>query len=279
MNIFGISFDPGNLLSVIIPVVLKIALLILAFIIIKPLGKKIIEKALQKAGKSEKISASRIKTLEKLLLNLFSYVMIFLFIVMIFAVLNIPIAPLLAGAGIIGLAIGFGAQGIVSDVVTGFFILLERQLEIDDYVTVGEFDGIVEEVGLRTTQIRSFDGTLNFVPNRFVEGVANHSRGNMRALVDIGISYNDHVDEAITALEQVCANFQSDERFKESPQVLGVQDISSSDIVLRVVGQTENGLQWECERDMRKQIKETFADNGIYIPHPQQVEIQEKYNV
>lgn len=275
MDIFGISIDPGSILSKTAPIVLKLILLILAFIIIKPLGKKIIGKTIQKASKFEKISPTRVKTLEKLLKNLFSYVMIFLFIVMIFAIINIPIAPLLAGAGVIGLAIGFGAQGVVSDVVTGFFILLERQLEIDDYVTVGEFDGIVEEVGLRTTQIRSFDGTLNFLPNRFVEGVANHSRGNMRALVDIGISYYDNIDAAITILEQVCADFQSDERFKEPPQVLGVQDISSSDIMLRVVGQTENGMQWACERDMRKNIQEKFTNNGIDIPHPQQVYIQE----
>lgn len=275
MDIFGISFDISNILGIIIPIALKIGFLILAFIIIKPVGKKIIEKTIQKAGKLEKISPSRVKTLEKLIINLFSYVMIFLFIVMIFAVFNIPIAPLLAGAGIVGLAVGFGAQGIVSDVVTGFFILLERQLEIDDYVTVGEFDGIVEEVGLRTTKIRSFDGTLNFVPNRFIEGVANHSRGNMRALVDIGISYNDHIDKAITVLEKVCADFQSDERFKEGPDVLGVQDIGSYDTVLRVVGQTENGLQWACERDMRQHIKEAFDTNDIVIPYPHQVYVQE----
>lgn len=79
--------------------------------------------------------------------------------------------------------IGFGAQGLVNDIVTGFFILLERQIEIDEYVTSVGYDGIVEEIGLRTTKIRSFDGTLNFVPNRLLEGVSNHSRGNMRALV------------------------------------------------------------------------------------------------
>src|SRR5690625_5431538 len=98
------------------------------------------------------------KTLEKLLVNIFSYVMLFIFIVMFFATLGIQIGPIIAGAGVIGLAVAFGAQGLVSDIVTGFFIILEQQLEIDDYVTTAGYGGIVEEIGLRTTKIRSFDG-------------------------------------------------------------------------------------------------------------------------
>ncbi|WP_404452443.1 mechanosensitive ion channel family protein [Virgibacillus necropolis] len=276
MDIFedGLNFDIGGILSDVIPILLQIGLLILAFIIFVPIGKKLVEKTIQRAGKNEKLSPGRVKTLEKLLVNVFSYVMIFVFILMLFGIFNIPIGPLLAGAGIVGLAIGFGAQGLVSDVVTGFFILLERQIEIDDYVTSGGYDGVVEEVGLRTTKIRSFDGTLNFVPNRLLEGVANHSRGNMRALVDIGISYHDNIDEAITVLEKVCAEFQEDERFKDGPNALGVQALGSSDVVLRVVGQTENGLQFECERDMRKRIRAAFDEKGIEVPYPHQVNVE-----
>ncbi|ALX47326.1 mechanosensitive ion channel family protein [Lentibacillus amyloliquefaciens] len=276
MDIFGINIDLASLMSSIVPVVLQIGLMILAFIILVPIGKKIIEKTLRKAGSNQKLSPSRVKTLEKLLLNVFSYVMFFVLILMLFGVLGIPLGPLLAGAGIIGLAIGFGAQGLVSDIVTGFFILLERQLEIDDYATTAGYDGIVEEIGLRTTKIRSFDGTLNYVPNRYIEGVANHTRGNMRALVDISIQHNDNIDKAITVLEEVCEGFKEDERFKEGPDAIGVQSFGSTDIVLRVVGQTENGLQWECERAMRKSIKEAFNHAGIETPFPQQVAVQMK---
>src|SRR5690625_3070669 len=126
---------------------------------------------------------------------------------MLFTTIGVDIGPLILGAGILGLAIAFGAQGLVSDVVTGFFILLENQLEVDDYVTTAGYDGIVEEVGLKTTKIRSFDGTLNYVPNRYIEGVANHSRGNMRALVDIGIRYDNDIDEAIAVLKNICDDF------------------------------------------------------------------------
>ncbi|SFD83862.1 small conductance mechanosensitive channel [Lentibacillus persicus] len=276
MNIFGIEFDLASLLSSVVPVVLQIGLMILAFIILVPIGKKLIEKSLNKAGSNQKLSPTRVKTLEKLLLNVFSYIMFFVLVLMLFGVLGIPLGPLLAGAGIIGLAIGFGAQGLVSDIVTGFFILLERQLEIDDYATTAGYDGIVEEIGLRTTKIRSFDGTLNYVPNRYIEGVANHTRGNMRALVDISIQYNDNIDRAITVLEEVCEGFKEDERFKEGPDAIGVQSFGSTDIVLRVVGQTENGLQWECEREMRKAIKAAFDQAGIETPFPQQVAVHTK---
>lgn len=275
MEILGIN--PDGTLALIIISAVQIGLLIAGFIILAPLGKKLLSSALQKAGNKQKITSQRARTLEKLLVNVYSYVIIFLFIVMLFGILNIPIAPLLAGAGIVGLAIGFGAQGLVSDVVTGFFLLLERQIEVDEYVTTGGFEGIVEEVGLRTTKIRSFDGTLNFVPNREIMSVSNHSRGNMRALVDIGISYEDNIDEALAVLQQICEEFKSnDERFMEGPDVLGVQSLGDSDVVLRIIGQTTNMQQWAAERDMLKRIKESFDKAGIEIPYPHQVRLEKK---
>lgn len=259
MEVFGLNIDLESILQV----VLKLVLLIIVFMIVMPIGKKIIEKAIIKASQSKNASRSRMKTLEKLLVNIFSYVMIFILIVMFFSTLGIEIGPLIAGAGVIGLAVAFGAQGLVSDVVTGFFIILEQQLEIDDYVTTAGYEGVVEEIGLRTTKIRSFDGTLNYVPNRYIEGVSNHTRGNMRALVDIRINYDDDLEKAIAVLEQVCAEFQNDERFTDGPNAVGVQDVESTEVVLRVIGQTENGLQWACERDMKRQIKEAFDQAKI----------------
>ena len=257
---------------------IKIIFLLFIFVIVSPLGKKIISNTLARVGNRENISPARTKTLEKLIQNVYTYILLFIFITMVFGVFDIELAPLIAGAGIIGLAIGFGAQGLVSDVVTGFFILLEKQIEVDEYVSTAGYSGIVEEVGLRTTKIRSFDGTLNFIPNRQLEGISNHSRGTMRALVDIGISYDDNIDQAMAVLQKICNEFQQDERFVEGPDVLGVQSFGSSEVVLRVLGRTENMEQWAAERDIRKRIKEQFDASGIEIPFPHQVNITKKNN-
>ncbi|ASF39241.1 mechanosensitive ion channel protein [Halobacillus halophilus] len=280
MNIFeeGFKFNPSVVVEWIITGGLKILLLLIAFAIVKPLGKKAIGAAMKRMSNQRKLSDGRSQTLEKLAINIFSYSLTFIFIVMLLSALTIEIGPLLAGAGIVGLAIGFGAQGLVSDIVTGFFLLSERQVEVGDYVTAGGYDGVVEEVGIRTTLLRSFDGTLNFIPNRNISGVANHSRGNMRALVDIGIGYDENIDQAMTVLKEVADEFANDERFKEGPSVLGVQNLGSSDVVIRILGKTENMEQWAVERDLRKAMKEALDQAGIEIPYPHQVNVTKKEN-
>ncbi|UOQ43218.1 mechanosensitive ion channel family protein [Halobacillus salinarum] len=279
MNLFeeGFQFNPSVLVEWLITGGLKILILLLAFAIINPIGQKAIRVAIDRMSAQRKLEEGRSKTLEKLSLNIFSYTLLFILVIMLLGAVGIEIGPLLAGAGIVGLAIGFGAQGLVSDIVTGFFILLERQVEVNDYVTAGGYDGIVEEVGIRTTKIRSFDGTLNFVPNRNISGVANHSRGNMRALVDIGIGYDENIDEAMSVLKEVADDFaENDERFKEGPSVLGVQSLGSSDIVIRILGKTENMQQWGVERDLRKAMKEALDRAGIEIPYPHHVFVEKK---
>ncbi|SFM01211.1 small conductance mechanosensitive channel [Gracilibacillus orientalis] len=270
----GLKIDWSFILENVIYYGIQILILIIALLIISPIGKKLISAALNKSSSRQNVSEARIQTLEKLLLNVFSYVLIFIFVVMFFGIIEQPIGPLLAGAGVVGLAIGFGAQGLVSDIVTGFFILLEKQIDVGDYVTAAGYDGIVEEVGLRTTKIRGFNGTLHYLPNREIAGVSNHSRGNMRALVDIGISYDDNIDQAMAVLKSVCEEFESDPRFMEGPDVLGVQGFGSSEVVLRIIGKTENMEQWGAEREIRKRIKETFDENNIEIPFPHQVYVQ-----
>ncbi len=144
----------GLVLSVLTSVV-QIIVAILAFLITRSIGKRMIASGFNKMQTEKGMSAGRVKTLEKLSINAYSYILIFIFITIIMNIFELSITGLIAGAGVVGLAIGFGAQGLVSDVVTGFFILLEKQIDVGDYVTIGSIDGIVEEVGLRNTQIRS----------------------------------------------------------------------------------------------------------------------------
>ncbi|MGF2615470.1 mechanosensitive ion channel family protein [Rossellomorea aquimaris] len=256
---------------------LQIIAIYIAFLIVKGFGNKVLHRAFSRYSERNSVSTARAQTLESLAKNIFSYVLIFIFFVTILQIFGIQVTAILAGAGIIGLAVGFGAQGLVSDVVTGFFILLEKQIDVGDFVTAGSFSGIVEAVGLRTTQIRSFDGTLNFLPNREITSLSNHSRGNMRALVDIGISYDDDIDKAITVLQQVCDKVAAeDENIVEGPNVIGVQGLGASDVVIRVIGKTKNMEQWGVERKLRKALKEALDQNGIEIPYPHQVYIEKK---
>jgi len=255
---------------------LKLLVIIVAYAIVKSIGTKIITRLFKRATAKQGISAGRGKTLEKLTTNIFTYALIFFLVIMVLEnVFDVRTTAILAGAGIIGLAIGFGAQGIVSDVVTGFFLLLEKQVDVDDYVTTAGFSGIVEEVGLRTTKIRDFDGSLHYLPNREISSLTNHSRGNMRALVDIGISYEDNIDHAIEVIQGVCdAIAAEDPAIKDGPNVIGVQGLGDSDVVIRIIAKTENMMQWAVERKLRKGIKEALDANGIDIPYPHQVNVE-----
>lgn len=254
--------------------------ILVAFLIVKAIGNKVIGRFFDKLLKKGDVTKGRALTLQSLSENVFSYVLIFILVATIFSIFGLSVASLIAGAGIVGLAIGFGAQGLVSDVVTGFFLLLEKQIDVNDYVTVGSIDGIVESVGLRTTQIRSFDGTLNYIPNRDITTVSNHSRGNMRALVDIGISYDADIDKAVTVIQAVCDKIAADnESIVEGPDVIGVQGFGASDVTLRIIAKATSGEQWAVERQLRKAIKETLDANGIEIPFPHQVNVQKNIGI
>lgn len=254
---------------------LQIILIFIVYFIIRGAGRRFIAGSIKRMETQRNMSPGRARTLEKLAMNTFSYVLIFILATFIIGIFNYNVTGLIAGAGIIGLAIGFGAQGLVSDIVTGFFLLLEKQLEVDEYVTIAGIDGVVEEVGLRTTRIRGFDGTVHFIPNREIGSLSNHSRSTMRALVDISIGYDENIDEAMVVIQKVCEQFQiEDETIIEGPNVIGVQSLGDSDVVLRVIAKTANMEQWTVERKLRKAIKEALDLNNIEIPFPHQVYIQ-----
>lgn len=232
----------------------QIVFAILIYFIVRAVGRKLISKAFQKPRLKE-TSVGRLQTLEKLLLNVFSYVLFFIIAFNILESLGFHLAPLLAAAGVVGLAIGFGAQGLVSDVVTGFFLLLERQLEVGDYVSAGGVDGIVEELGFRTTQIRGFDGTLHYLSNRNITNVDNHSRGNMRALVDLTIPAAEKNTEETIAMVQDALESFSHPALISKPEVVGVLSDDLTTTIIRIIAKTENMQQWTVERELRKAIR------------------------
>jgi small conductance mechanosensitive channel len=225
-----------------------------------------------------KMDEKKSNTLAGILKSVVKYTVYTVIVISVLNVLNIPTAPLLATAGLGGLAIGFGAQSLVKDVFSGFFILFEDQYIVGDYVTIGSMTGTVEDIGLRITKIRAFNGDLYIIPNGEVKTVTNHSRGNSLAAVDIGIAYEVDADRAITVLNEVVREYfkNNSESLINSPKVLGITKFSESEVVIRVIAETKPLKHWEVERDIRKNILEAFKNEKIEIPYPKRVIIKKE---
>lgn len=255
-------------------IIIQLILIWIGYLIAKGIGNRLIKRSFDNVRKKGKITEGRATVLERLMLSVLSYTLAFIVIVVIFGIFGLPIGGLIAGAGVVGLAIGFGAQGLVSDIVTGFFLLAEKWADVGDYIITAGVDGVVEEIGLRTTQIRDYDGILHFIPNRNIENLSNYSRGEMRALVDIGISYKQNTDEAIRIAQDVCNTIAAtDDTIVDGPNVDGVQLIEDHKMVLRVTAQTKNMMQWGVERNLWKALKEAFEKNGIDMPYDHQINV------
>ena len=188
--------------------------------------------------------------------------------------LGISIAPILATAGVAGVAIGFGAQSLIRDYLSGFFMLIEDQIREGDVVEVAGKAGIVEEMTLRYVRLRDGDGYVHFVPNGEIKLVSNRTRGFARAVVDVGVGYGVDIDQALTVMRETGRAMRADERWKgrvaDEIEVLGVEKLENSAVVLRVQLKVVPAIERDnVRREYLKRIKEAFAARGIEIPLPQ----------
>ncbi len=191
----------------------------------------------------------------------------------ILGIIGIDLAPLLAGAGIAGVALGFGAQTLVRDCISGLFMLIEDQYGIGDVIDMGEATGVVEDISLRTTVLRGIDGTVWHVPNGVVQRVGNKSQLWSVAVVDVDVAYTTDLTVAkealLAAAIEVCREERFAERTLEEPDVLGVEALAADGITLRMIIRVEPGSQWELQRAIREHVKQHFDAIGIEIPFPQ----------
>ncbi|HUA45573.1 MAG TPA: mechanosensitive ion channel family protein [Solirubrobacteraceae bacterium] len=209
----------------------------------------------------------RIEALAAALAGATSFVVWVVAALSILHVLGIRLGPLLTGAGLIGVALGFGAQSLIKDFLSGVFILVEDQFGVGDWVDLGEASGSVEAVTLRATQVRSVDGTVWHVPNGQIERVGNMSQHWSRALLDVQISYDSDVDRARAAIKRVAdAVWNEDSAVIEEPEVWGVQSLGPSGITIRLVAKTKPLEQWRISRLLRERIKTEFDHEGIMVP-------------
>jgi moderate conductance mechanosensitive channel len=195
-------------------------------------------------------------------------------ILLILGELGISLGPLIAGAGIVGVALGFGAQSLVRDFLSGFFILLENQFGVGDgvEVMVGSqmIAGKVEALSLRTTELRAFDGTLHIIPNGNVLLVSNKSKGWARAIVDVAVAYDADLDRVESVLRELMEEMKREERLRQAfhsgPDLLGVERFGDHDVVVRVVAETRPSRRGDIERELRARIRKRFGERGIALP-------------
>ncbi len=246
-----------------------IAILVVANIIVR-IGKVAIHNIFKIRTLSPlNTSERREDTLSKLLDSVLTYVVYFIAIMMILSVLGIDVKALLAGAGIVGLAVGFGAQSLVKDIISGFFIIFEDQFSVGDHIRIGVFEGNVETIGLRTTKIKSWTGEVHILPNGSITQVTNFSINNSLAVIDIAISYGEDIDRAEKVIAEALLTMPNQyEELTKPPELLGIQTMGPTEIVLRVIAETLPMKQAGVSRAIRKDIKLLLDENGIKAPNP-----------
>lgn len=241
-------------------------------------GNKIIDKAVRKQVESDlrfTMDTKKANTLGELLKSVLKYTVYFFGIAAILA--NVFNGISLTFASIGGVAVGFGAQSLVKDLINGISILFEGQYEVGDHITLGNYSGVVESLGIRTTVLKDFSGDIHIIPNGIITTVTNHSRSDMRFIVDVEIAYEESIDNTIKLINQVCDRYtKTNNNITEPPVVLGVTSLNASGITIRVVGKAKPLTQGIAERDLRKEIKLELDREGIEIPYPKTYIINDK---
>ncbi|MDD3722324.1 MAG: mechanosensitive ion channel family protein [Lutibacter sp.] len=264
---------------------LRIMVIIIVAFFINKVITRLIDKMVRMAVVPNKHSSQEAeKKREDTLIQIFSItakITVFsILILMVMQEFGVVIGPILAAAGIVGLAFGFGGQYLIRDIISGLFIILENQYRIGDVVKFENLGGVVEKISLRMTTLRDMDGTVHHIPHGEIKEVSNYSKDFARVNLDIGIAYDANLEHVIGVVNEVGNELAQDTQFKESiikaPQFLRVNNFADSSIMLKILGETLPLKQWEITGELRKRLKIAFDREGIEIPFPQRVIHQNK---
>jgi small-conductance mechanosensitive channel len=229
------------------------------------------------AGREREVIAAietekRLATLGNLMRKAALVAVVLTSLMMILKEVGMDIAPIIAGAGIVGLAVGFGAQNLVRDIISGFFMILENQIRVGDVGEINGTGGLVEEINLRTIVIRDLGGVVHIFPNGTINTLSNMSKGWSRYVVDVGVAYKENVDDVMKVLGEIGEGLSNDQHFGpfilEPLQILGVDDFGDSQVTIKCMIKTLPLKQWEVGRELRRRIKNIFDEKGIEIPFP-----------
>ncbi len=258
--------------SILILIILLFITLKFLSILIRRLNKMLINRATKNESLDTQETTKRIKTLLGILKGIGKVIVWTIFFMILFKKFGIDIGPILAGAGILGLAIGFGAQELVRDFISGFFILLENQLRAGDVAIINGTGGLVEKIELRTITLRDFSGVVHVIQNGKINTLSNMTKEWSAIVFDIGVAYKENVDEVIKVMQEVGEKMINDpeykEKIKEPLEIFGLDKFDDSAIVIKARLKTVPGDQWSLGREYRKRLKKAFDEKGIEIPFP-----------
>jgi small conductance mechanosensitive channel len=255
---------------------LRVLLIAVAMLVLLALLKRGVAKLsrLYEGTLPGRAQIKRAYTLTHIVRDIARIVILFVGMSMILSEVGVDLKPLLAAAGLGGLAIGFGAQSLVKDLISGFFILSEDSVRIGDVVEVAGVVGLVEEVELRTIKLRDVSGNLHVVPNGVIDKVKNLTKDYSYSVLDIGVAYRENVDEVMGVLQEIAEDLRRDSRFAddilEPLEMLGVDQFKDSAVMIKCRIKTEPHKQWRVGREMNRRIRNTFDAKGIKIPFPYQ---------
>lgn len=255
-----------------------LVIVVLAFVLIR-LMKIVINRLLAFSRHESGARAQQLRTAAGVIGSVGTFVIVFLALMQILPVLGVNMGPLLASAGVAGLAIGFGAQTLVHDVINGFFILLENQYAVGDVVRVAGVKGTVEAMTMRNTTLRDDDGTLHIVPNSEIKIVSNLTRDWAQVALHVSVAYNEDSDKVVKLLNDVAQEVRNDPGFSDDivadPQVPGIERVASGEVDYLMLVKTRPGRQYAVTRELRRRIKECFQKNNIQAGNPARVYVLE----
>ena len=216
------------------------------------------------------LEEKRLHTLSRLFKSIATYAIYFIAIITCLDMVGFSITTILAGAGVLSLAVAFGAQSIVEDLMSGIFIVLENQYSVGEYVQIDGIQGIVKEIGMKTTKLKTYEGELMIIKNGSIGSVINYSRAAQRGYVEVGIAYEENIGNAISVIEKACTaiteTYKAD--LDEAPNVLGVTELADSSVVVRATFTAWNWKHFAIERALRQAIKEALDNAGVEISYP-----------
>ncbi|MEA3442676.1 MAG: mechanosensitive ion channel family protein [Chloroflexota bacterium] len=269
-QIFSMEWLKDSGVSILISVIIALVLYFLMRHFVPLIIRKVVSQRMKGEPKTE--VEKRAYTLSSALVNIGTVIIVIIVIFTILPEFGVNIAAALAGLGIIGLAVSFGAQSLIRDIIAGIFVLLEDQYRVGDVVNVAGTGGLVEEIGLRRTVLRDFDGTVHSIPNGEIKTASNLTKKYARVNLNVSVGYGENLDHVFEVINRVCQEMAEDPKWKKdfitTPKVLRVNKLGDSGIEIKILGDVKPMRQWDVMGELRLRIKKTFDKEGIEIPWP-----------